>query len=70
MAGHWLPLLELLDSWPGNKEDRLVHQILINSPLSSVQLLLLTASSLAQEDYVDDFSCPDELEGYYPHLYR
>jgi len=36
----------------------------------TVQLLLLiAASSLAQEDYVDDFSCPDELEGYYPHLY-
>ena len=24
-------------------------------------------SALAQ---VDDFSCPDEFEGFYPHLYR
>jgi len=23
----------------------------------------------AEYDYTDDFSCPDELEGFYPHLY-
>ena len=39
-------------------------------------LVLVTVSAagvLAQDsglDYVDDFSCPDDLEGYYPHLYR
>ena len=27
----------------------------------------LVGSALAQ---VDDFSCPDEFEGFYPHLYR
>merc|ERR1711936_1045739 len=35
-------------------------------------LVFSVASCLAQDaglDYVDDFSCPDELEGYYPHLY-
>ena len=34
------------------------------------RLLLLTGlvgSAVAQ---VDDFSCPDEFEGFYPHLYR
>ena len=36
----------------------------------SLRLLFLTGllgSGLAQ---VDDFSCPDEFEGFYPHLYR
>ena len=30
-------------------------------------VLLFATAALAQ---VDDFSCPDEFEGYYPHLYR
>lgn len=40
---------------------------------SVLVLVFSVASCLAQDaglDYVDDFSCPDELEGYYPHLYR
>ena len=43
------------------------------SPISSAVLgLAAVAGGLGQAeyDYTDDFSCPDELEGFYPHLYR
>merc|ERR1712221_42092 len=32
----------------------------------TILVLLFATAALAQ---VDDFSCPDEFEGYYPHLY-
>ena len=33
-------------------------------------LLVSVAGIFGQDALIDDFSCPDELEGYYPHLYR
>ena len=43
------------------------------SSISSAVLGLATVAGVlgqAEYDYTDDFSCPDELEGFYPHLYR
>ena len=43
------------------------------STISSAVLGLATVAGVlgqAEYDYTDDFSCPDELEGFYPHLYR
>ena len=43
------------------------------SPISSAVLGLAAVAGVlgqAEYDYTDDFSCPDELEGFYPHLYR
>ena len=36
----------------------------------SLVLLLSVVGIYCQDVPIDDFSCPDELEGYYPHLYR
>ena len=44
----------------------------LSSISSAVLGLAVVAGVLGQAeyDYTDDFSCPDELEGFYPHLYR
>ena len=51
--------------------DRLTSQMYCS--LFVLTVTLSAAGVIAQDtglDYVDDFSCPDDLEGYYPHLYR
>ena len=47
------------DSHPSHNLSTLILRLLF--------LTGLVSTGLAQ---VDDFSCPDEFEGFYPHLYR
>merc|ERR1711976_34014 len=37
--------------------------------MSLIALLGISILSVANSQLVDNFSCPDEFEGYYPHLY-
>ena len=40
------------------------------SSLHISRLLLLAGVASLASAQVDDFECPDEFEGFYPHLYR
>ena len=40
------------------------------SSLHISRLLLLAGVASLATAQVDDFECPDEFEGFYPHLYR